>query len=272
MVPEALAIPISDVTIPTTEPALTTFKHNYVRHVLGVLMSKFEVKPGKELPKLSHDQRATVTKFLYSLAQFDEMTPTVAERGGLKLILCCMKGEDVRGKRYRLPDPFPELFRNAWDRFEGMNWGATAATGDEEDTPMEDSPTTLASSTSNLPGRIIHGASQRTSTAPHRRPRADHPIYGTNGIMRGISQYKTKTKTYAIEKLFNKRDSNVRGHNGIAVGQWWPLQICAVRDGAHGARMGGISGTEGTGVYSVVISGKHMLAQILTLCTLRTSR
>ena len=265
MIPEALAPPTTDVTIPTTEPGLTNFKHNYVRHTLGALMSKFEIRPGKELPEMSSEQRTNITDFLYSLARFDDMTPMIAECSGLKLILCCMMGEDVRGKRYRLPDPFPELFRDAWNRFEGMNWGATAA---EEDAPMADAPDNTAQTASNLPRRTMHSTPQRTSAAPHRRPVATHPIYGTNGIMRGILQYKSKhKKEYAIEKSFNKRDAHVRGHNGIAVGEWWPMQLCAIRDGAHGARIAGISGTADAGVYSVVISGKHMLAQILTVCT-----
>lgn len=37
---------------------------------------------------------------------------------------------------------------------------------------------------------------------------------------------------------------------------WWPFQICALRDGAHGSRMGGIHGRT-DGAYSVVISGSY---------------
>jgi hypothetical protein len=37
-----------------------------------------------------------------------------------------------------------------------------------------------------------------------------------------------------------KLSAATRGDNGLEIGQWWPLQICAVRDGAHGALQAGI--------------------------------
>jgi len=44
--------------------------------------------------------------------------------------------------------------------------------------------------------------------------------------------------------------------NGMLVnGQWWPRQICAVRDGAHGAMVAGITGVRDKGAVSVVMSG-----------------
>ena len=38
-------------------------------------------------------------------------------------------------------------------------------------------------------------------------------------------------------------------------GMWWPLQICAVRDGVHGEIEAGIAGKKEHGAYSVVLSG-----------------
>ncbi|KAL8700882.1 MAG: hypothetical protein Q9201_005202 [Fulgogasparrea decipioides] len=38
-------------------------------------------------------------------------------------------------------------------------------------------------------------------------------------------------------------------------GQWWPFQICAVRDGAHGSFEAGIYGEVGKGAYSIVLGG-----------------
>ena len=45
------------------------------------------------------------------------------------------------------------------------------------------------------------------------------------------------------------------GPGQLVIGQWWPLQICAVRDGAHGEMEAGIHGKTGEGAYSVVVSG-----------------
>jgi SAD/SRA domain len=47
---------------------------------------------------------------------------------------------------------------------------------------------------------------------------------------------------------------NVWGENNLQNGQWWPLQICAKRDGGHGEIEGGIHGQVGKGAFSVVLS------------------
>lgn len=40
----------------------------------------------------------------------------------------------------------------------------------------------------------------------------------------------------------------------MVLGQWWPTQLCTVRDGAHGSPQGGIYGEKGKGAYSIVLS------------------
>jgi len=71
-------------------------------------------------------------------------------------------------------------------------------------------------------------------------------------IMRNIVR---SGHSWKIADHSKKRDAKVFGHNGLEPGQWWPLQICALRDGAHGSKMAGISGTGDDGCYSVVVSG-----------------
>ena len=74
--------------------------------------------------------------------------------------------------------------------------------------------------------------------------------------MRGIiiSRSTAGHITYTINKSF-QRPASIFGHNGLKVGSWWPMQICALRDGAHGSRMGGIAGKRNAGAYSIIISG-----------------
>jgi len=55
----------------------------------------------------------------------------------------------------------------------------------------------------------------------------------------------------------NKRGADVFGHNGIAIGKWWPYQVCAIRDGAHGAPIAGIYGNSTQGAFSIVSAGGH---------------
>lgn len=45
------------------------------------------------------------------------------------------------------------------------------------------------------------------------------------------------------------------GNGDLLNGQWWPTQLCALRDGAHGSSQAGISGKPGEGAYSCIMSG-----------------
>lgn len=53
----------------------------------------------------------------------------------------------------------------------------------------------------------------------------------------------------------NKKSCNYTGEGNLVNGQWWPLQICAMRDGAHGELEGGIHGQAGKWAYSIVLGG-----------------
>lgn len=74
----------------------------------------------------------------------------------------------------------------------------------------------------------------------------------TRGII--ITQ-GTGRKDYKLDPRYPKRSADRFGHNGLTVGDWWPFQLFSLRDGAHGAKMGGIYGKISSGAYSVVISG-----------------
>lgn len=47
------------------------------------------------------------------------------------------------------------------------------------------------------------------------------------------------------------------GEGHLVNGQWWPSQLCALRDGAHGASVAGIFGHEGLAVSIVVAHSKY---------------
>ncbi|KAK5111601.1 hypothetical protein LTR85_011830 [Meristemomyces frigidus] len=85
-------------------------------------------------------------------------------------------------------------------------------------------------------------------------------------LLRGIIQGKPGTKKHNFEdKTTDKIDPSYEGRvspkfhgNGLLLnGQWWPTQLTTVRDGAHGATIAGISGAEGEGAYSCIMSGGH---------------
>ncbi|KAI7671151.1 hypothetical protein KC322_g16040, partial [Hortaea werneckii] len=53
----------------------------------------------------------------------------------------------------------------------------------------------------------------------------------------------------------NRVSCDRHGNESIVNGQWWPLQLCLLRDGAHGQSQQGIHGKKGHGAFSCVIAG-----------------
>ncbi|KAL8754271.1 MAG: hypothetical protein Q9184_005161 [Pyrenodesmia sp. 2 TL-2023] len=81
-------------------------------------------------------------------------------------------------------------------------------------------------------------------------------------LLRGIV---TKKGTNNKDQTFNTKSldrdypfkvaANYRGAGNLFNGQWWPLQICTIRDGAHGMAEGGIYGQAKRGAYSIILGG-----------------
>ncbi|KAF8537673.1 PUA-like domain-containing protein [Trichophaea hybrida] len=87
------------------------------------------------------------------------------------------------------------------------------------------------------------------------------PSYGqglVRHIMRGVIRYRNTrgNLTMKLDPRYRRRDFDIFGHNGLTIGEWWPFQICALRDGAHGSRQGGIAGRTAEGTFSIVVSGQ----------------
>lgn len=52
----------------------------------------------------------------------------------------------------------------------------------------------------------------------------------------------------------NRVTGTFHGNGPLLNGQWWPSQLCAVRDGAHNSSIAGISGNECDGAWSVIVA------------------
>jgi hypothetical protein len=79
-----------------------------------------------------------------------------------------------------------------------------------------------------------------------------------NNIMRGIRTVTKDRNADRIDETYKKQfpgDAKYYGAGDLVLGQWWPTQLCTVRDGAHGAAQGGIFGEKEKGTYSIVMSG-----------------
>jgi hypothetical protein len=78
-------------------------------------------------------------------------------------------------------------------------------------------------------------------------------------ILRGITVVKGDNRgSDRLDKAYkaaHPTTPKVYGANGLVLGQWWPTQLCTVRDGAHGSTQGGITGAEDLGAFSIILSG-----------------
>jgi hypothetical protein len=80
-------------------------------------------------------------------------------------------------------------------------------------------------------------------------------------ILRGIITHTERGKDRNADKLDEtykaKHPTSAKyyGSGDLVLGQWWPTQLCTLRDGAHGSSQGGIFGDKENGAYSIVLSG-----------------
>ncbi|KAI9861898.1 MAG: hypothetical protein M1813_004966 [Trichoglossum hirsutum] len=157
---------------------------------------------------------------------------------------------------YQLPEVYANMIIGLWEKWENDRWGAEEEEEEEEEGEVADVQTTKSPTTASS-SKFYTQADDNDNTIAVRRPPATHPIYGARGIMRGILVMQKKTRVYILDDAFQRRDHKAFGHNGLRVGDWWPMQLAALRDGAHGARMGGIAGSTTDGAYSIVVSGQY---------------
>ncbi|PQE05368.1 ydg sra domain-containing protein [Rutstroemia sp. NJR-2017a BVV2] len=188
--------------------------------------------------------------FLYTLSRLNRITPDFSKKLSLKTYL-----ELFTKPEHNFPPLCATISQALIDKFQ-------AGDGFEERPPPQLSISTKTSINKRK------SKDDTTVTSPKGRKRSkdepnelikppppNHPIWGRNGIMRGLMTNGSSTKLDPAYPA--KVDFRVYGHNGLTNGDCWPKQIAALRDGAHGSSMGGISGSTTTGAYSVVISGTY---------------
>lgn len=192
--------------------------------------------------------------FLRWLETSVEITPALKQRSkiasGLELIF--------KKPEFHFEERTRERAQQLYERWEAQNWGkgevVEESTDDESltggsDGTSPDAKRRRSSTTAQTSGAIIVPATIRA-------PPKDHPIFGEHGIMHGVVlKISSRRRDYILDSRYPKRDAKVFGHNGLDVGQWWPMQIVALFNGAHGSKIGGISGNSQTGAYSIVTSG-----------------
>ena len=187
-----------------------------------------------------------------------QMTPEIRQKtkidAGLELIF---RKDDIK-----FPKGCKERAKALYDKWDEENWGKNEVPEDED---VDEESKDEAKEESDVKRRRLSKVKKEPVTedaaelAILRFPRPDHPIFGLDGIMHGVA-LKTGGKrknNYVLDERYPKRDAKVYGHNGLKLGTWFPYQIIALFQGAHGSAMAGIAGDQQLGAYSIVVAGKY---------------
>ncbi|KAF6805683.1 ydg sra domain-containing protein [Colletotrichum sojae] len=128
---------------------------------------------------------------------------------------------------------------------------------DEEGAAAATTPSSRASSSRPSSSRTSSSNTMGNNTI--RKPPAGHPIWGRDGIMNGLALTGSKGTTvcHNPDLKYDKRSANVMGHNGAAVGSWYPSQLSACWHGVHGSSQGGIHGSKDGGAYSIIVADSY---------------
>lgn len=233
-----------DTVVPKEQVALKEYGYRTRRRLCQLALQLMHDPPKRTSRTLTQEEHAEVERILTALSTISEMTPDMANILKLSDMLKIINGT-ASNTKWKFPEPFPSIATNALQRYQKDNWGALEQN-------LLDNETTANNLAVGNPSNP--SVNNRPNTVSHHPP-SNQSMYGTD-IMRGIRVHTSGSMVKrSLDPCFPTRNSKVEGHNGLSVGQWWPYQICALRDGAHGSMMAGIAGGENEGAFSILVSG-----------------
>ncbi|KAI9650106.1 hypothetical protein NHQ30_000119 [Ciborinia camelliae] len=198
------------------------------------------------------DQWEKVKLFLFILHScIAKVTAEFSKATNLKRVL-----ELFTDPVMKFPQVYSDLSRALINEIEAQNGFETPSPSPKLTTNTKRS---LRSADNNtpLPTKRLRGNPNVTSSRLPAAPPSDHHIYGENGIMRGFLWDGVREKLNPETAHLFKKDFHILGHNNLVVGDCWPRQLQALRDGAHGSSQGGISGNAIDGAYSILLSNPY---------------
>ena len=233
--------------LPTNPAECNSYLCAQSRIVVRNTAQKLKQTNGKIPRTLTKDENTLLIVIVSAICNLEHLSKKLVKDMYLKLCL-----EVLLSPEFAFSAFVRHLASEAYQKYEGQNWGEEAKADLEPENEI-------------ITNRNLHGAKKTISKTlskskeQHvRKPAATHPIYGANGICRGILiDTSGKAKSYLFDDAYTRRSAKPFGHNGITNGDVWPMLMCALRDGAHGAKMKGIAGTAVNGATSIVISGKR---------------
>lgn len=223
--------------------------------------------PRRPPKPLTSGQCRVLNEILDRISIMTEMTPDIQRDPKIRFHLLVLMGfyPHLRYK-YKFPNPFPERAAALLKKFKVSSLGTRGHEAGSRENPVVlddiiDTDVTMSPTKRVVKAKKTLNLDEEISPTEGILGPVDttQPIFGAHGIMRGItmSPDRRQYSKYSIDAEYSKRSANVIGHNELNVGDWWPKQICALRDGAHGAKISGISGNSTDGAYSIVLSGSY---------------
>ena len=174
---------------------------------------------------INAEENQAVFSILMAFNSLATISADINEKLSISRILRNILGEtSIVVKPYEYPEP---LQRNAAMILERVEIELAA----EIDLEAELIESTKPKSTQSLKRRRKSPTQPSANELPQLRfedPDLKH-------VMRGIVISGKSRRTYLLDRTYTPRDCHVTGHNGLEVGDWWPLRVCALRDGAYGA-------------------------------------
>jgi hypothetical protein len=261
-----------------------------LRKVMNVVKVRYESRDPTMIARITPEQLYNIGILLSALHSLDRDIRVRYVTHSMYLLLLMVsryeKEINAKGILSTIADPvnnFPsniqKIAKVILDLRESQNWGKP---------PSDEQP--LSPLISGSRGRIqsiaqtTHGSNGQSgnTSSPRLVPAPasnDHPIFGLNGFMHHMRMIPGKPQSICIDPHYMriKKSASVFGANGFSIGDCWPSQLVALRDGVHGMyllirppfpgvadpdyqlgqRMAGISGSQEGGAWSIVVSGLY---------------
>jgi hypothetical protein len=183
--------------VPTDPAELEIFKEK-ARKIVTEAAIACSIKPNKSAfnssRKLTAAKEEELLMVLLALSNVEGLTKALAQKIYLRKTLEVVLNKITGPRRYIFPVSAVEIAQQAYDRYEREGWGADL----ENDLNVPDDRD--APSTPPTRRRFSAAINDEVSRIRIDLPPPDHPIYGSEGIMRHILVRHGKTTSYQLGK------------------------------------------------------------------------
>ena len=263
---------VEDQPVPDTITLVKSFGFlkSYLSRPHSLVVARCTVEMSNRQRSIDAEEKQAVFNILKSFNSLGTFSAEMDKKLNIRSVLLNILGETSHAVcPYEYPEP---LQRNASIILNRLDIELGAEEALEQSKPSPELGALTA--TKRRRKTTIQTPSSELSRLAVEDPTFKH-------IMRGIQIGGDARSTYKLDTKYLTPPRNFRifGHNGLEVGDWWPLQLCALRDGAHGSAQGGIAGSAITGAYSIIVSStssvqlylRHAITFMVTIFNLLRS-